>query len=68
MNAIRKLRHSYLLNLDINEEVIDALYGHYAIGTVTLSAQGSLSIADIELAVATPSALFTLMLLELIDD
>ncbi len=68
MNAIRKIKHSLLLNLGISEEAIDALYGHYAIGTVPLSSQSSLSIRDIQSEVAVASALFTAMLRGLLND
>jgi len=68
MNAIRKLRHSFLLNLGVSEEIIDANYGHSSIGTVALSPQSSLTLSDIERELAIPSAIFTRLIKEIIND
>lgn len=68
MNAIRKIRRSFLLNMGLSEEIIDALYGHHYVGTVPISHQSSLSIIDIHYLSGDYISLFNTLIERLINE
>ncbi len=68
MNAIRKMRRSFLLNMGVSEEIIDALNGHHYVGTVPISPQSTLSINSIYESAIQYIELFELLVERMIDE
>lgn len=68
MNSIRKIRRSVWLNLGMDEEIIDALYGHHYVGTVPISSQSSLSLLLIYQSALPYIQDFSLLIEQLINE